>query len=110
MSDLNKFKSKVSADKKLQKKIDEASTIKDVVEIAASIGCNVSDYELKEDMMNAISGGFDFDKAGMGVNTIVETGDNTVKFYENINKEIKFKQEASGAGSFTTNNGNFVIS
>ena len=81
MGDLRKFKSKVSADKKLQKRINDASTIKDVVQIAASVGCNVTECEVRDDMMEAISGG-----EGMGnVITTVTTGDNTIKFYENIN-------------------------
>ncbi len=57
MSELNKFKSKLQADKKLQKRMNEASTIKDVVDIASSVGCSVTDAEVKEDIMDGIVGG-----------------------------------------------------
>ncbi len=106
MGNLSKFKSKVSADKKLQKRINDASTIKDVAKIAASVGCPVTENEIRDDMMEVISGG-----EGMGnVNTNVTTGDNTIKFYENIKKEALLTQNATGAGSVASNSGNISIS
>ena len=57
MTNLNKFKSRLSSDKGLQKRMSEASTIKDVVKIAKSVGCDVTENEVKDDMMKAISGG-----------------------------------------------------
>ena len=57
MTNLNKFKSRLVSDKGLQKRMSEASTIKDVVKIAKSVGCDVTENEVKDDMMKAISGG-----------------------------------------------------
>lgn len=122
MSNLSKFKSKVSADKKLQKRMKDASTIKDVVQIAASVGCNVTEDEVRDDMMEAISGGtapelgeglksgLSRTSGGVGVNTTVTTGDNTVNFYQSVKKEASFSQNASGSNSFVSNSGGISIS
>lgn len=78
MSNLHEFKNKVKSDKKLQKRINEASTIKDVVEIAASVGCTLSEDEIREDMMNTVSGGSDPSGSGGGMGNItanVNVGD-----------------------------------
>lgn len=57
MSNLIKFKRKLQSDKKLQKRMNAASIINDVVEIASSAGCAVTAQEIKHDMISAISGG-----------------------------------------------------
>lgn len=57
MTNLNKFRIRLSSDKALQKRMSEASTIKDVVKIAKSVGCDLTEHEVKDDMMKAISGG-----------------------------------------------------
>ena len=87
MTNLNKFKSRLSSDKGLQKRMREASTIKDVVKIAKSVGCDVTENEVKDDMMKAVSGGSDivgtvssaFGTAGgvgsVNADTDVTTGD-----------------------------------
>lgn len=114
MGDLREFKSKVSADKKLKKRINDASTIKDVVQIAASVGCNVTEDKVRDDMMEAISGGLAAGMPGGGgmgnVNTNVTTGDNTVNFYQSIKKEALLTQNATGDGSVASNSGNISIS
>jgi len=57
MSNLIKFKRKLQSDKDLQKRMNAASIINDVVEIASSAGCAVTAQEIKDDMISAISGG-----------------------------------------------------
>lgn len=56
MNNLNIFKHKLQSDKELQKRMNEASIINDVVEIASSAGCAVTAQEIKADMIAAISG------------------------------------------------------
>lgn len=108
MSNLSKFKSKVSADKKLQKRMQDASTIKDVVQIAASVGCNVTEDEVRDDMMEGISGGFG--GSGVGVNTSVNIGDVEASLFDFSKYDAKISQAISGNGSTANNVGNLSIS
>lgn len=123
MSNLSKFKSKVSADKKLQKRMNEASTIKDVVKIAKSVGCNVSEREVKDDMMAAISGGGGGGAAaaslvsgavgaagGMGVNVDNKVGDVDFSMFDFSKYDAQISQAISGNGSTANNVGNLSIS
>lgn len=76
-----------------------------MAKIAASVGCPVTENEIRDDMMEVISGG-----EGMGnVNTNVTTGDNTIKFYENIKKEALLTQNAYGTDSVDSNSGGVTI-
>lgn len=116
MSSFNNFKRKLSSDKKLQTRMKEASTIKDVVEIAASVGFNVSEREVKDDIMEAISGGTTgFNPisgalgaaGGMGIN--VGVGDVDFSMFDFSKYDASISQAISGDGSTANNVGHVSI-
>ncbi len=113
MTNLNKFKSRLVSDKGLQKRMREASTIKDVVKIAKSVGCDVTENEVKDDMMKAISGGTDpittalGAAGGMGIN--VGVGDIDFSMFDFSKYEAAINQTIYGDGSTTNNVGNIAI-
>lgn len=113
MTNLNKFKSRLSSDKALQKRMSEASTIKDVVKIAKSVGCDVTENEVKDDMMKAISGGTDpittalGAAGGMGIN--VGVGDVDFSVFDFSKYDAQISQAISGDGSTANNVGNIAI-
>ena len=123
MTNLNKFKSRLSSDKGLQKRMSEASTIKDVVKIAKSVGCDVTENEVKDDMMKAISGGTQPGGTQPGVTPAkalvsggfgaagglgVSVGPVNVLDFSNISGSIS--QTVNGAGSAANNTGGVSIS
>lgn len=110
MSNLNKFKNRVNSDKKLQKRMSEASTVNDVVEIAKDVGFALSADEIREDMLNTVSGGSDSSGSGGGMgNIVVELGDVDASLFDFSKSTANITQTNMGDNSTMQNVGSATV-
>lgn len=112
MSNLNKFKNRVNSDKKLQKRMSEASTVNDVVEIAKDVGFALSADEIREDMLNTVSGGSDSSGSGGGMGNInidIEVGDVDASLFDFSKSTANITQTNMGDNSTMQNVGSATV-
>lgn len=109
MKDLKAFMNKVKEDKKLEKKVNEAANVDEIVAIAADAGYTFTTNDLMDERMGTVSGGT--------LGTAITTGDIQARANAKINAKLldfshktgNINVNATGDNSTAMNEGGVTI-